>query len=278
MPRVLTVLGLTLLEARRRRVLLAMLACGALYLVAFSLGLHFVHRNVMEHGSGSLLEQRFVQNFFLMAGLYGVNFLAVLTAVLLPVDTLSGEIVSGVMQSMVARPVRRWEIVLGKWAGHGIVLAGYLALLSGGVLVIGRLVTGFVPPGVAIGLPLMLLEGVVFLTLVMALGTRVSTITNGIVTFGLYGLAFVGNWTEQIGAVVGNDAARQFGTAASLIMPTEALWQLAAFHMQPPLMRELQLTPFSPASVPNGLMVAWAAGYVCAALAVALAAFGRRDL
>jgi ABC-type transport system involved in multi-copper enzyme maturation permease subunit len=182
------------------------------------------------------------------------------------------------MQSMVARPVRRWEIVLGKWAGHALVLAAYLALLSGGVLAIGHVTAGFVPPGVAIGLPLMFLEGVVFLSIVMALGARMSTVTNGVITFGLYGLAFVGNWTEQIGAVVGNDAARQFGTAASLAMPTEALWQLAAFHMQPALMRELQLTPFSPASVPNGLMVAWAVGYVLVALAVALVAFERRDL
>ena len=109
-------------------------------------------------------------------------------------------------------------------------------------------------------------------------GPPQGTVTNGIITFGLYGLAFVGNWTEQIGAVVGNAAARQFGTAASLVMPTEALWQLAAFHMQPPLMRELQLTPFSPASVPNGLMVAWAVGYVAVALTAALVAFDRRDL
>jgi Cu-processing system permease protein len=278
MPRVFVIVGLTLLEARRRRVLLATLVCGIVFLLAFATGLHFVHRDLVNRGAVPLLEQHMVQNFLLMAGLYGVNFLAVLTAVLLPVDTLSGEIVSGVMQSMVARPVRRWEIVIGKWAGHAIVLAGYLAVLSGGVLAIGRWTTGFLPPGIAVGLPLMFLEGVVFLTLVIALGSRVSTVTNGIVAFGLYGLAFVGNWTEQIGAVVGNDAARQFGTAASLVMPTEALWQLAAWHMQPPLMRELQLTPFSPASVPNGLMVLWAVGYVGVALASALVAFRKRDL
>jgi ABC-type transport system involved in multi-copper enzyme maturation permease subunit len=213
-----------------------------------------------------------------MAGLYAVNFLMIMTAVLLPVDTLSGEIASGVMQTVASKPVRRSEIVLGKWLGHGIVLAGYLLLMAGGVLVIGRAISGVTPPHVTRGIPLMLLEGFVLMTISIAGGARLSTITNGIVAFGLYGLAFVGSWVEQIGTLAGNDAAREIGTAASLLMPSEALWQLAAWHMQPPLMRELHLTPFSPASVPNLAMVMWAGGYVIVTLLVGLRGFSKRGL
>jgi hypothetical protein len=61
-------------------------------------------------------------------------------------------------------------------------------------------------------------------------------------------------------------------------MPSEALWQRAAYFMQPPIMRDLHLTPFSPASLPSGAMVAWAAGYVLVGLALALRWFGRRPL
>jgi Cu-processing system permease protein len=274
----LEILRLTLLEARRRRVLAATAGCAALFLVAFATGLHFVHRELVRAGGPPPLQRQLVHTFFIMAGLYGANFLIILTAVLLPIDTISGEIASGVLQGVAARPIRRWEIVLGKWAGHGLVLTGYFALLVGCVLAIGRVMTGVLPPGLAQGLPLLWLEGLVFLTLVIALGTRVSTITNGIVVFGLYGLAFVGNWTEQIGARTANEAARTFGTAVSLVMPTEALWQRASWWMQPSIMRDLQLTPFSPASVPNGSMVAWAIGYVAVALVAALAGLRRRDL
>jgi hypothetical protein len=61
-------------------------------------------------------------------------------------------------------------------------------------------------------------------------------------------------------------------------MPSEALWQLAAWHMQPPLMRELLLTPFSPASVPNLAMVVWAGGYVIVTLLIGLRGFAKRGL
>ena len=101
---------------------------------------------------------------------------------------------------------------------------------------------------------------------------------NGVAAFGLYGLAFIGSWVEQIGTLAGNDAARRIGTVASLIMPSESLWQLAAHHMQPAIMSELHVTPFSPASVPSPAMVAWAGGYLVVALLVAIAQFRRRQL
>jgi hypothetical protein len=83
---------------------------------------------------------------------------------------------------------------------------------------------------------------------------------------------------EQIGTLVGNSTARYIGIAASLLVPSESLWQLAAYHMQPALLRDLNLTPFSPASVPSQNMVFWAAGYTVAGLAAALWLFRARNL
>jgi ABC-type transport system involved in multi-copper enzyme maturation permease subunit len=201
-----------------------------------------------------------------------------MTAVLLPLDTLSGEIVSGVMQTVAAKPVRRSEIVIGKWLAYGAISAGYLLLVAGGVLLAARLLGGLVLRDVHVALPLMLLEGVLLVTLSIAGGTRFATVTNGIVVLGLYGMAFIGGWVEQVGALLGNDTARYIGTAASLVMPSESLWQLASYHMQPSLMRDLPLTPFSPSSVPSPAMVVWAAGYVVVALAAGLHHFRRRPL
>jgi len=273
-----TIVGLTLHEARRKKVLVATLVCGLALLGLFAIAFFFVSRD-LDHKSGlPLVQKRLMLNFFIMAGLYGVNFLMVMTSVLLPVDTLSGEIASGVMQTVATKPIRRWEIVMGKWLAHALVLAGYVLLLACGVLLIARTISGFTPPNVTRGVPLMLLEGLVLLTLSIAGGARMSSIANGVTVFGLYGLAFVGAWTEQIGTMVGNATARSIGTAASLLMPSESMWQLAAWHMQPPLMRELQLTPFSPASVPNAAMVLWTVGYVVVTLIVALRGFARREL
>jgi hypothetical protein len=143
---------------------------------------------------------------------------------------------------------------------------------------VARLVGGYTPPNAARGLPLLLLEGTVLLTLALAGGTRLSTLANGITVFGLYGLAFVGGWMEQIGTIAGNATARYIGIGASLLVPSESLWQLASHVMQPPLVRDMGIGPFAPLSVPSPVMVGWAVGYVVVALVLALRLFQTRDL
>lgn len=272
----LAVTRLTLYEAFRKRILMATLIAGAGFLTLYGLGLHFMVLG--EAGGMALVERRVFLNMLTLAGLFAANFLTIMTAVLLPVDTLSGEIASGVIQTVAVRPIRRRDIVLGKWLGHWIVMAGYFGLLAGGVLTITLLRSGFTPPKLEIGLPLILLEGTVLLTLSIAGGAKLSTVTNGMLAFGLFGLAFIGNLVEQIGTMAQNDAARQVGTVASLIMPSEALWQLAAYHMQPSVIRDLGNSPFSPVSVPSVAMVVWAAGYVVVVLALGIRWFGKRAL
>ncbi len=276
MRAVLVVAHLTLAEARRRRILAAALLLGAAFVLLFAIGFHFIARDVKVHVPAG--QARFMLSFVVMAALYAANFLIVMTSVLVTIDTLAGEIGSGVIETLCTKPAPRWAIVLGKWLGCWAILALYASLLCGGVLLVARLVAGYTPPNVGRGLSLLLLEGTVLLTLALAGGTRLSTLANGVSVFGLYGLAFVGGWLEQIGTMAGNATARYVGIGASLLVPSESLWQLAAHDMQPPIVRDLNMGPFSPASVPSPAMVAWAVAYVVVTLAIALRVFGRRDL
>jgi Cu-processing system permease protein len=277
MKAIWTIAHLTIHEAARRRILLALLICGAAFLVLFGIGLHFIARESGKELT-SLAERRALLTFITLAGLYAINFLMVMTAVLLPVDTISGEIATGVMQTVASKPVRRLDIVLGKWLAFAGLTAGYLVLMAGGVLLISRVIANLTLPGIQRGLPLMLLESWVLVSLVLAGGARLSTVTTGVVAFGFYGVAFIGSWVEQIGAHANNLAARNVGTIASLIMPTEAMWQLAAHNMQPTIMRDLAMTPFSPVSVPSPAMVAWAIGHGLLTLILAMRWFHKRPL
>jgi ABC-type transport system involved in multi-copper enzyme maturation permease subunit len=275
---VLTIMHLTLHEAARRRVLLATIISAAAFLVLYGIGFHYVAKHVHEQTGLTLLKQHLVLNFLALAGLYATHFLTLMTAVLLPVDTLSGEISSGVIQTVASKPVNRSSIVIGKWLAYSLVAVLYFVIVASGVLVIARTIGDFAPPGLELGLPLMALEAVVYVSLSIAGGARLSTVTNGILAFGLYGIAFIGSWVEQIGVLAGNLAAQNVGTVASLIMPTEALWQRAAYQMQPAIMRDLHLTPFSPASLPSMAMVWWAVGYALVALTLGVQAFRKRAL
>jgi len=275
----LTIAHLTLHEAVRKRILLATSLCGLAFLVLYAIGYHFIARNMAEASGGFASAQRQLGlSAFTLAGLYAVNFLTIMSAVLLPVDTLSGEIASGVVQTLASKPIRRSDIVLGKWLAYSGVVVLYVFVLAGGVLAVARVIGHYTPPRIHLGLPLMALEGVLLVTLSIWGGVRFSTVTTGVVAFGLYGLAFIGSWVEQIGAMTHSDAAQNVGTVASLIMPTECLWQLAAHHMQPALLLQLHVTPFSPATTPSALMVCWAVGWGLTALLLALRTFARRPL
>ena len=278
MSHFLTIVEFTLREAARKRILMATLLGALAFLALYAIGFHFVAREVGQEAGPSLFRQRMVLNLFTLAGLFATHFLAVMTAVLLPVDTLSGEIASGVMQTVASKPVRRSTIVLGKWCAYGLVAVGYVLFVAGGVLLVARLIGHFTPPGLEQGLPLLALQALLLVTLSIAGGARFSTVTNGVLVFGLFGLAFIGGWVEQVATFTGNDAARNVGTVASLLMPSEALWHRAAWFMQPTMMRELNLSPFSPASLPSPAMVWWAVGYMAVALASAVRALARRPL
>jgi ABC-type transport system involved in multi-copper enzyme maturation permease subunit len=275
---VATIAHLTFTEARRRRILAAALLLGGAFVLLFAVGFHFIARDIRSQSNATGAQRTFMLSFVVLAALYASNFLVVMTSVLVTVETLAGEIGSGVMEAVCTKPVPRAAVALGKWLGCWLVLALYGLVLCGGVLLVARFVGGHTPPNAGRGVALILLEGTVLLTLALAGGTRLSTLANGVTVFGLYGLAFIGGWMEQIGTMAGNSTARYLGIGASLLVPSESLWQLASYHMQPPLTRDVQMGPFVTASVPSPAMVAWAAGYIVVVLAIALRLFRTRDL
>ena len=277
MRAVLTIAHLTLAEARRRRIVTAALLCAVAVLAVFTTAVFFAARE--DARSVTFIERQALFMFLTLAGLYMANFLSVLFAVLLPVDSLSGEIDSGVMQTVAVKPVRRSDIVLGKWLGNGLIVAAYLTVLVTGVLLSVRFIAGFSPVNLTRALPLMLLEVTLLMTVSIAGGTRFSTVTNGIVGLGFYGIAFIGGWVEQAGALTRSESLRNFGVAASLISPPDSMWRLAAYYLQPPLLRSAGQSPFaSIGPVPTPLMIWWAAAFVVLTLLYAIRLFSKREL
>jgi ABC-type transport system involved in multi-copper enzyme maturation permease subunit len=129
---------------------------------------------------------------------------------------------------------------------------------------------------------LMWLNALVLLSVSLLGGAYLSTLANGVLVFGLYGVAFIGGWIEQIGSYFTNQAASQvainIGVITSLIMPSEALWKRAAHELQSPLVSALGISPFTTRSYPSAAMVIFAILYMLVTLALAVRRFGQRDL
>ncbi len=270
---------LTFREAARRRILLAAVALGLLFLAVYGVGLRFIIAELNEQSGIGLLERREISNFLMLAGLYVVNFLTILMAVLTSVDTIAGEIASGTIHTLAAKPIRRWEIVLGKWLGFAFMLSLYLLLMAGGVMLAVVVLADYRPPEPLRGVAYLWLNAILVLGVSLAGGAALSTLANGVLVFGLFGVAFVGGWIEQIGSVVQNQTAIQIGVLSSLLLPTEAIWKRAAFELQSPLISAaVGFSPFTARSVPSAIMTFYAAGYAALAVFLAVSLFQRRDL
>ncbi len=282
-----TIARLTFREAIRRRVVAAALAMGLLFLLVYAVGFSQIQQEILRQIGGAeisggllSLELRELRNFLMLAGLYVVNFLTVMMTVLTSVDTLSGEVASGTIHSLLAKPVRRRDVVMGKWLGFAGMLTLYLLLMAGGVMAVVYLFSGYLAPNALRGLSLMWLNVLLLLSVSLWGGTRFSTLTNGVLIFGLYGIAFVAGWIEQIGSIFNNQAAATIGIISSLLLPSEALWKGAAAAMESALVRASGFSPFSssPTATPSPLMIGYAVLYTAFMLWLAVRYFQARDV
>lgn len=281
----LIIARLTFLEAIRRRILLATFLLGVAFLILYAWGFYLMRQEAMPSAPRSEVYGAIVRsgldNFLTLAGLYAVNFLALALGALLAADTLAGEIGAGTIQAIVAKPLRRAEIVLGKWCGFAVLLALYLGLMVGGVMAVAFILDGYVVPNVGLGVALIYLEALLVMSVTLMCSSRFSTLATGGIIFGLYGFAFIGGWVEQFGALLQNEAAVNIGIVSSLIIPSEALWRRAAHEMTPPLAQVVGVSfngPMFTASVPSDAQIVYAIGYLALALALGVRVFAQRDL
>jgi len=280
MPCTLVIALLTFREAVRRKIVLGALLLGIVFLGVYGLGLYYIHQELLRAGDfASALVRNQMYNFLLLAGLYVVNFLFGIMTVLTSVDTVSGEISSGTIHTLVSKPVRRWQILLGKWLGFATMLTLYMVFLAGGVVVLSATVAGYRVPNALRGLVLIWLNGILLLNVTLLGGTQLSTLANGVLVFAGFGIAFLGGWIEQIGSFLNSQSAVNVGIVSSLLIPTEAVWKRAAFEMRSLVVDAAGFSPFTSASsVPSPLMMVYAVAYALIALLLALWCFERRDL
>ncbi len=283
---ILILTRMTFRQAIRRKIVLTGILLGIGFLVVYSIGFHMINVSSVQPlaeasggGKGIMnVLDREKDNALTLAGLYAITFLSIAMAALLGADTLASEISSGTIQTIVAKPIRRSDVVFGKWLGFASLLGLYLALMAGGAVISVWAQSGYLPPHLAAGLGLIYLESLLVMTIALLFSSRLSALATGGVIFGLYGMSFIGGWIEQIGSAIQNATAVKVGILTSLIIPSEALWHRAAYEMQSPLSGVLGFSPFGTTSVPSLLMVGYAVVYLLAALGLTVYVFGRRDL
>lgn len=279
----------TLREVVRKRLLLALALLTALYLGFFFYGIHLqdqaFERRAQALGmdSGRLENLRLVWVFVVIMGLYMVNFLGSLVSVFSAVGALSGELESGTLLTIVTKPLRRAEIVLGKWLGFAILSGGYMALTAGILLLGTRLMVGYLPPQPVQAVLLLSLGALLLLSLTLLGSALLPTLTNGIVMVMLYGMAWTGGILGFIGNATNTPLLVRLSEITGWAIPSDTLWRAASYFLQTEEFRRLQesgirANPFTGLEAPTLGFLLWVVAYMVAVLAVTIWVFQRRDL
>lgn len=276
----------TVREAVRRKLVVGLFMLSVVYIGLFALGFRLLYDRVTETISATSLEDVLAANILTVLGLYAVQFLAAFLALFLAVGSISSEIDSGMLHAVLARPITRAQYLLGRWLAFTGLLVIYIVTMAGALMLIAGSVAGYEPVGWGRALGMLSLQVVLLVTVGLFGSTMLSTMANGVITFSLFGLAWLGGLIEYIGVGVGNSAMANVGTAVGLVFPSDALWRGASYYVQSSAFLAQtsalgQFTggiPFASNRPPTVQLLVWVFAYLVVVQALARTAFGRRDI
>jgi ABC-type transport system involved in multi-copper enzyme maturation permease subunit len=280
---VLTIAALTLREASRRRVLLAL---GTLTLVLLALSTWGFSRLAAETGGSALTsgEARLTASIVLNLVMFGYSLIAALGTAFLAGPTVSGETESGLVLAVLARPIRRSAFLLGKWLGLVAFGVGFVVLAGLAQCVVVRATVDYWPPQPAVALALLAAQTTVLLTLATLLATAISPMASGVVAVGLFCTTWVAGVVGAVGESLGNDAVGRVGIVSRILLPTDGLWRGAMHAFQDPTAllefggEDGQAFPFLSVAPLTGTYLAWVVVWVAMVWGLAAASFLRKDL
>jgi len=204
-------------------------------------------------------------------GLSAISLIGILMAVFIGVGLVSKEMEKRTLYALLAKPVRRWEFLLGKFAGLFLTLAVNTAAMAAGLAGAMWLVQGSLKAedaAVLVAVYFILLKLAIVVSLALLFSCFTTPLLSTLFTAGLYVAGVFAPEIRAIGKVTGNAALDAVAMVFSYLLPNFDNFNViaAAAHRR---------------AIP-GMLVAqntlYAAVYCAIALAGATMIFSRRNL
>jgi len=287
---ILTIAQATLREAARRRLLIALAVLTILVAILSGWAFHRLLQIPCNDAGNARpctpAELKILASTLLLLLMFMFSFVLALGAAFVGAPSIHSDVESGVILSVLPRPIRRSEVVLGKWLGLAALLVLYAGISCGLEFVIGRFAFDYVPPHPVLAILFMIGEALVVLTLSLAWSTRLSGITGGIIVLVVFGITWLAGIAGGVGAAVHSRAIQNIGTVSSLILPTDGLWRGAIYNLEPFALlvaqrdvgRSASANPFFSAAPAPTAYVLWALGWTLAVLGITIWSFRRKEL
>lgn len=275
---------LSLKELVRRRFAAGAAAATAVLIGATGWGFGYL-THVRPHGHPiSQLEVLSMSAVLLILVAYLFSFLLAMAAVFVAAPAIAGDIESGVLLPVLARPISRAAVLGGKGIALACAIALYTVVTGACEFAVVRAATGYFPPHPATMLAYLALSGIVMVALALLLGTRMPALAASIVAMGLFIVARLGGIAQGLGLHYGNQTVSDVATVTQLLLPSDAMWQAALYHLEPASMiaamggSQEWPGPFFVIAPPPLAMLLWTFGWIAAMFALSARSFELRDL
>ncbi|MGH7609729.1 MAG: ABC transporter permease [Candidatus Dormibacteria bacterium] len=209
------------------------------------------------------------------------SFVLALSCAFLAAPAIATDLEAGIAQALLARPLRREQLLLGRWLGLSVPMAIYTVASATLEFLLVRWTTGYFPSQAVAAEAALVVEGLILLTFTLALSTRISAITAGVIAVIAFGTMWLGGVAGAFGQVFHNAAISNVGLVTHLLLPTDGLWHAAAYAMEPSgFILEARRglgSPFQVASGPTIAYLAWVGAWLLGVMLLALYSFRNRE-
>jgi ABC-type transport system involved in multi-copper enzyme maturation permease subunit len=215
------------------------------------------------------------------------SFVLAMTAAFVGAPAVGGDLDSGVAYAILARPLRRADVLLGRWLGSAVVVVGYAVASGLLAIAIAALVSGYLPPDPALAVAFLAAQALVLLTLTLALGSVMPSIAAGAIAVVGFGLGWMAGVLAGVATALGVSALGSVAEVSRWLLPSDGLWRGVIYGLEPPLVvliaagrapALVNANPFYAAAPPALGFVIWSVVWIALVLGAATAWFERRDL
>jgi len=277
---------LTVRELARRRVIWVLAALSIVSVMLVGWGLERLVTLAREDGVEELQIRIGVSQVLILIA-FMFSFVLAMTAAVIGAPAIGGDLESGIALAVLARPIRRTEVLLGRWLGCSCVVVAYTVLSGLLAIAAAVVVSGFGPPEPLLAVAFLSGQALVLLSLTLALGSVLPSIAAGAIAVVGFGLGWMAGVMAGISTALGIELLGRVAEVSRWLLPSDGLWRGAIYGLEPPLVvliaageaPELaNANPFYAAGPPPLPFVIWSVVWIGLVLGVAAWWFERRDL
>lgn len=275
----------TFKEMYRKRIFNFIGILTILYLILLVVIFNIMGKN-MSANSGMLSKLVDLSSIISIIGFYFSSMLVAFLTIMTSIGIVSSELENGTVLTILTKPIKRREYILGKYLGAAILIILYSIILYIAVIIISTItkisiVETFGVVSLAKGFLLFILQPLTILAIAIYGSTKFKTLTNGILLIALYLLGTIGGVIEQLGSITSNASLSTIGIFSSLISPFEVTYR----KMISTIFKSLGSFSFfqgfgisGKSTTPSAWMIVYVCVYLIFFIFISIKAFEKKDI